>query len=300
MPKCQHQGRVVTRYGAELILQTENTEQIRCTARRKFDNLACGDYVCWQPSKQGNAIVTALLPRQNALMRPDHRHKPKAIAANIEQLIIVCSWRPKPSWMLVDQYLIAAQYIGADAIIVMNKMDLATQYATEKDGQTLMDYQNIGYTVLQCDAVEGQGIRAIQSSLDHKTSIFVGQSGVGKSSIIHQVLPELSIKVGDISQSGEGKHTTTTADLYPVGKTAYIIDSPGVRDFMLSDINADIIRNGYREFAHYANNCRFSNCTHTHEPACQVKKAAETGLISAVRYRRYLAKLTLLDESHSS
>jgi ribosome biogenesis GTPase len=110
-------------------------------------------------------------------------------------------------------------------------------------------------------------------------------------------LPELAIKVGEISQSGEGKHTTTTADLYPVADNAYVIDSPGVRDFILSDLDADVIRNGYREFAHYAHSCRFNNCTHTHEPACQVKQAAEESLIPIVRYRRYLAKLTLLMES---
>lgn len=295
-PKCQHQGRVITRYGAELIIQNaKDAEYIRCTARRKFENLACGDYICWQSSEQGNAIVTDLLPRKNALMRPDRRHQPKAIAANIEQIIIICSWRPKPAWMLVDQYLIAAQQIGAEAIIVINKADLATANSQQKDWQALEDYAAIGYTVIHSQATTGEGIEAIQQHLANKTSIFVGQSGVGKSSIIQQVLPEIAIKVGDISQSGEGKHTTTTADLYTVANNAYVIDSPGVRDFMLSEINAEIIREGYREFAPYALNCRFNNCTHTHEPHCSVKAAAEKQLISTGRYRRYLAKLSLLE-----
>ena len=293
--KCQHQGRVITRYGAELIIQNKaDSKQIRCTARRKFDNLACGDYVCWQSSEQGNAIVTALLTRKNALTRPDHRHKPKAIAANIEQIIIICSWRPKPSWMLVDQYLIAAQQMGAEAIIVVNKADLATPYSQQKDWQALEDYIAIGYPVIHTQALTGEGIDTIQQHLAHKTSIFVGQSGVGKSSIIQQVLPDVAIKVGDISQSGEGKHTTTTADLYRVSDNAYVIDSPGVRDFMLSEINAEIIRDGYQEFAEHAPYCRFNNCSHTHEPHCYVKEAAEKNLISQGRYRRYLAKLSLL------
>lgn len=295
-PKCQHQGRVITRYGAEFIIQTTaDANYIRCTARRKFDNLACGDYVCWQSSEQGNAIITALLPRKNALMRPDRRHKAKAIAANIEQIIIICSWRPKPVWMLVDQYLIAAQQIGAEAIIVVNKADLATPYSQQKDWQILEDYMAIGYTVIHAQATTGEGIATIQQHLADKTSIFVGQSGVGKSSIIQYVLPDRAIKVGDISQSGEGKHTTTTADLYTVNDNAYVIDSPGVRDFMLSEINADIIRAGYKEFTPYALNCRFNNCTHTHEPHCAVKRAVEQQLISSLRYRRYLAKLSLLE-----
>ena len=289
--KCQHQGRVVTRYGAELILLNEENKHIRCTARRKFENIACGDYVCWQPTEQGNSIVTSILPRKNALTRPDRRGKPKAIAANIDQIIIVCSWLPKPSWMLVDQYMIAAQLIGADALLVINKADLAEQYAKEKDWKALDEYESIGYTVIQANALTGLGIDEIRKKLSGKTSVFVGQSGVGKSSIIGQVLPELTIKVGEISQSGEGKHTTTTADLYRIDNDGFVIDSPGVRDFALANVDADGIRQGYREFNEFAKLCRFSNCTHTHEPHCQVKQAAETNDIPAGRYRRYLAKL---------
>lgn len=296
--KCQYQGRVITRFGAELIVLNEQNEQIRCTARRKFENIACGDFVCWQASEQGNAVVTAILPRKNALTRPDYRGKSKAIAANIDQLIIVCSWVPKPAWMLVDQYLIAARLIGADAIIVMNKSDLAEQYATEKDGQAIKEYQSIHYKVIQTAAKTGVGIAEIQQSLADKTSIFVGQSGVGKSSIIGQVLPELDIKVGKISQSGEGKHTTTTADLYAVGQGGYVIDSPGVRDFALADVDADAIRQGYREFDDYAKCCRFNNCIHVHEPKCNVKQAVETNDIPSGRYKRYLAKLALLDAEY--
>lgn len=292
---CQHQGRVVTRFGAELIVLNEENQHIRCTARRKFENIACGDYVCWQHSEQGNSIVTSILPRKNALTRPDYRGKPKAIAANIDQIIIVCSWLPKPAWMLVDQYIIAAQSIGADALIVMNKSDLAEQYATEKDWQAIKDYESIGYPVIQAVAKTDVNMDKIQQSLANKTSIFVGQSGVGKSSIIGQVLPELDIKVGEISQSGEGKHTTTTADLYSVNSEGYVIDSPGVRDFALADVDADGIRQGYREFDDYAKLCRFNNCTHVHEPKCQVKQAVESQDIPQGRYRRYLTKLELIE-----
>lgn len=293
--KCQHQGRVVTRFGAELIVLNEQNEHIRCTARRKFENIACGDYVGWQRSEQGNSIVTSILPRKNALTRPDHRGKPKAIAANVDQIIIVCSWLPKPTWMLVDQYIIAAQLIGADALIVMNKSDLAEQYATEKDWQAIKDYEAVGYSVIQASATTGLELEKIQQSLSSKTSIFVGQSGVGKSSIIGQVLPELEIKVGEISQSGEGKHTTTTADLYQVAGDGFVIDSPGVRDFAIANNDAESIRQGYREFNDYAKLCRFNNCTHVHEPKCQVKQAIETHDLPLGRYRRYLAKLELIE-----
>ncbi len=292
--KCQHQGRVITRYGAELILLDETGEHIRCTIRRKNENIACGDVVCWQPNHQGNAVVTKVQARKNALSRPDRRGSPKAIAANIDQIIIVCSWLPKPSWMLVDQYMIAAQQINADAIVVMNKTDLAEQYASDKDWQALKEYESIDYKVIATNALSGEGIDKIQQELADKTSIFVGQSGVGKSSIIAQILPELTIKVGEISQSGEGKHTTTTADLYPVGNNGFVIDSPGVRDFTPAKLDTKSIRQGYREFKPYAKYCRFNNCSHTHEPNCQVKQAVENKEIPAGRYQRYLVKLTML------
>lgn len=287
-------GRVITRFGAELLVKTTNDQTIRCTARRKFDHIACGDYIEWQANEQGNAHISKLLPRKNTLSRPDRRGKPKAIAANIDQLFIISSWLPKPAWNLVDRYLIAAQKLSIDAVIVMNKNDLSKQYATTEDQQALTEYQDIGYPVIHAQATQHIGINQIQQQLNQKTSIFVGQSGVGKSSLIGQILPQTEIKTGTISATGEGRHTTTTADLYEIQDTdlhAYVIDSPGVRDFIIPDLKTEDIIAGYREFQAHSPYCRFNNCTHQHEPGCAVKQAVEQQQLPPKRYQRYLTQL---------
>ena len=286
-------GRVITRFGAELLVENTDTSlpPVRCTAKRKFDTIVCGDFIKWHPNKQGNASVDDLLPRKNALTRPGYRGRPRTIAANIDQLIIVNSWLPETSWNLVDRYLIAAQQLRAEAIIVMNKSDLADQYATEDDWKNLEIYQQIGYKVLHIDALLGKGIDQLQSLMKDKTSIFSGRSGVGKSSIANQILPDMNIDVGIISDSGEGKHTTTTAILYKLHYGGYLIDSPGVRDYALGNISERELSEGYIEFADYMNQCKFNNCTHQHEPGCAVRRAVNKGDISKERYQRYVSAL---------
>ncbi len=290
-------GRVITRFGAELLVENPgldkdtNLPPIRCTAKRKFDTIVCGDFITWHPNEHGNASVDDLLPRKNALTRPGYRGRPRTIAANIDQLVIVNSWLPETSWDLVDRYLIAAQQLNAEAIIVMNKIDLAKEHATDEDWRNMEIYQQIGFPVLQMNATTGEGTAALLDLMDNKTSIFSGRSGVGKSSIANQILPDTDISVGIISDSGEGKHTTTTATLYHLDNGGYLIDSPGVRDYALGDISTRQLSEGYIEFQDYAVNCRFNNCTHDHEPGCAVRDAVEKGKISRQRYGRYLVAL---------
>lgn len=287
-------GRVITRFGAELLVENpDNTSlpPIRCTAKRKFDSIVCGDFITWHPNEHGNATVVDLLPRKNALTRPGYRGRPRTIAANIDQLVIVNSWLPETSWDLVDRYLIAAQQLDASAIIVMNKRDLAEQHATEDDWENMKIYQQIGFPVLQMNAVTGEGTAELLKLMKNKTSIFSGRSGVGKSSIANKILPDTDISVGIISDSGEGKHTTTTATLYHLACDGYLIDSPGVRDYALGDISTQQLSEGYIEFQDYALNCRFNNCTHDHEPGCAVRDAVQNGKISRQRYERYIQAL---------
>jgi ribosome biogenesis GTPase len=287
-------GRVVTRFGAELLVENNNDQKnptVRCTAKRKFDSIVCGDFITWHHNEHGNASVDDLLPRTNALTRPGYRGKPRTIAANIDQLVIVNSWLPETSWNLVDRYLIAADHLKAEAVIVMNKSDLAKDHATDEDWHAIKAYQEIGYSVLEMNAHTGEGIQELKDLMGNKTSIFSGRSGVGKSSIANKILPDSDIMVGIISDSGEGKHTTTTANLYQLGNDGYLIDSPGVRDYALGDINTSDLIDGYIEFAKYSNNCRFHNCTHDHEPGCAVTKAVESGEINQGRYQRYIDAL---------
>ena len=291
-------GRVIIRFGAELLVENTDTSlaPVRCTAKRKFDTIVCGDFITWHSNEHGNASVDDLLPRKNALTRPGYRGRPRTIAANIDQLVIVNSWLPETSWDLVDRYLIAAQQLQAEAIIVMNKSDLADKHANQEDWRAIQIYRDIGYEVLEMNALTGEGIAELQALMKDKTSIFSGRSGVGKSSIANIILPETDITVGIISDSGEGKHTTTTATLYQLPNGGYLIDSPGVRDYALGDISPLELSDGYIEFADYAENCRFNNCTHDHEPGCAVRQAVADGKISEERYKRYLQALKTLQE----
>jgi len=298
-------GRVITRFGAELLVENPDNSPkspappVRCTAKRKFDSIVCGDFITWHHNPQGNASVDDLLPRKNALTRPGYRNRPRTIAANIDQLVIVNSWLPETSWDLVDRYLIAAQQLHADAVIVMNKSDLAEQHATDADWRSMEIYQQLGYPVLQVNALNGkngEGIQELLSLMNNKTSIFSGRSGVGKSSIANQILPDMDITVGIISDSGEGKHTTTTATLYELPSGGYLIDSPGVRDYALGDISTQELSDGYIEFHDYALRCRFNNCTHDHEPGCAVRAAVDKNEISSERYQRYIQALRNLKQ----
>lgn len=290
-------GRVITRFGAELLVENnkENSAPVRCTAKRKFDTIVCGDFITWHPNQHGNASVDDLLPRTNALTRPGYRGRPRTIAANIDQLVIVNSWLPETSWDLVDRYLIAAHQLDATAIIVMNKSDLAEEHATVADRQAMNAYQEIGYEVLEMNAHTGEGIAELQAQMNNKTSIFSGRSGVGKSSIANQILPDIDITVNVISDSGEGKHTTTTATLYQLPSGGYLIDSPGVRDYALGNISLQELSDGYVEFLEYTNSCRFNNCTHDHEPGCAIRVAVSNDGISNERYQRYLNALHNID-----
>ena len=217
-------GRVIIRFGAELLVENTDTSlpPVRCTAKRKFDTIVCGDVITWHHNEHGNASVDDLLPRKNALTRPGYRGRPRTIAANIDQLVIVNSWLPETSWDLVDRYLIAAQQLEAEAIIVMNKSDLAAKHAKEEDWLAMQIYRDIGYEVLEMNALTGEGVAELQTLMKDKTSIFSGRSGVGKSSIANQILPETDITVGIISDSGEGKHTTNHRKLFIVCPVAVI------------------------------------------------------------------------------
>ena len=300
-------GRVITRFGAELLVENpernseKNSKQIsdktpiRCTAKRKFDSIVCGDFITWHANEHGNASVDDLLPRTNALTRPGYRGRPRTIAANIDLLVVVNSWLPETSWNLVDRYLIAAEQLNAEAVVVMNKSDLAKTHATDEDWSAMKGYEAIGYPVLEMNAMTGVGVAELSELMQNKTSIFSGRSGVGKSSIANIILPDLDILTGLISGSGEGKHTTTTATLYDLENGSYLIDSPGVRDYALGDISSVELAEGYIEFLQYQNSCRFHNCTHDHEPKCAIRTAVDENKINKERYLRYIDALRNLE-----
>ncbi|MCK5725473.1 MAG: ribosome small subunit-dependent GTPase A [Thiotrichaceae bacterium] len=292
-------GQVITRYGAEILVEIEDNQQVvRCTAKRKLDHVACGDFVTISLAEHGNAQLQSIEPRHNALMRPDYSHKLKTIAANIDQLIIVIAWRPKPSWSLIDRYLIASQRLNCDALIIINKADLYEQYASAEARLRLDEFKQIGYPIISAsagDADEVTGITELQKYLHNKTSTLVGQSGVGKSSLANEILKDANIQVGAISDNGEGRHTTTSTRLYKLNAGGKLIDSPGVRDFALPELTAQQLRAGYIEFNDASLSCKFNNCSHQHEPKCAVRQQLADNKIPSERYQRYLKLLATLD-----
>lgn len=284
-------GQVIIRFGADVLIETADGELLRCTARRKLDNLASGDRVQWERQAQGNAAVTALLPRQNVLERPDFRGRLRPVAANIDLLIVVTSWQPAPLWEMLDRYLIAANRLHADVLLVMNKADLRATHATPEAEACLAEYVQIGCDVLHVAADQNQGIADILTAIRGRTAIVVGQSGVGKSSIATQLLPDTDIRVGTISETGEGRHTTTSAMLYRLPTGGALIDSPGVRDFGLIGLDFATLETGFPEFRPFLGECRFHNCSHNHEPNCAIKAAVSAGKIPPRRFARYLSLL---------
>lgn len=283
-------GRIATRFGATMVVEDLDGTLHRCTARRAAEDAVCGDWVDWGLSERGDEVVFARCSRRNALTRPDKRGRPLTIAANIDRLAVVVAPTPVPNWEMVDRYLVAARDLDAEVLIVANKQDLCDNRSWARS--ELAVYDELGYPVVFASAHTGGGLEALAGALAQGTNILVGQSGVGKSSLVHALLPDLDIRIGAISKAtGRGRHTTTAATLYHISSGGDLIDSPGVRDFGLVSTDVRRIALGFVEFARHADACRFPDCTHSVEPECAVRDAVARGQIATRRYNSYRALL---------
>ena len=281
-------GRLISRFGAEMLIEDSSGEIHRCTGRKKVTDAVCGDNVTWEHNAQGNDVVTGIEPRKNLLKRPVSYGRKKNIAANIDQVVIVLGYGMKPNWNMLDHYLVATHALDARPVIICNKLDLADQDNFDRE-RYLEDYENLGYLVLRCSCSTEQGIPELRNILKDKTNILVGQSGVGKSSIVKVLHPMLDIRIGELSDaSGEGQHTTSVAMLYHLPDGGELIDSPGVRDFKPENFERNIIEKGFPEFQQSLGECRFHNCSHVKEPGCRIKERLEKGEILPRRYESYL------------
>ena len=284
-------GLIITNYGQTLLVEDKQKKLHRCVARQNLGALVCGDQVIWQPALADNneGVIIAVEERQSLLQKPGFGGKLKPMAANINQIVIVSAVQPEPKPYLIDRYLIAAENLPATPIILINKIDLLEEKNRDKINQLVKDYEKIGYKVITASNVTDHGFDELLNSLKDHTSIFVGLSGVGKSSLINHLMPELNIRVGELSEaSGEGTHTTTSSTLYTLPQGGILIDSPGVRDFGLWNSSADEILNGFIELHEYIGHCKFSNCSHQHEPGCAIQQALKDGKISQLRFNNYL------------
>jgi ribosome biogenesis GTPase len=295
----EQRGRVVTHFGQQVVIENQDNERIRCHFRATLEQLVVGDHVIFQPpASDGAGVVSAIEPRTTVLKRPDPYGNLKPVAANVEQMLITFAPLPTPSSQLLDRYLVAAELSAIEPVLVLNKSDLIDDSNAEHVDALQALYLKLGYRCLRASATTNDGLDALRAALLDKTSVFVGQSGVGKSSLINALMPDAdALAIGDLSaNSGLGQHTTVSSQLIAFPGGGELIDSPGVREFGLWHIGEEELLSGYTDLAPLAGRCRFRNCSHRHEPGCALTAAAESGEISAERLENFFKIAETLDE----
>jgi len=281
-------GRVIAQFGVNLQIEDDAGELHLCLSRRSVPSLVCGDHVLWCSSDAGTDIVVEQLPRKSLLSRPNYHQQLKPVAANIDYIFIVAAPIPHLDEDLINRYLVATELTDIKPIIVINKMDLFNEDELKLKQAFFQIYRDLGYPLLLVSNKTGDGIKSIQNHIKDNISIFVGQSGVGKSSIIQSLLPDQSLRIGALSaSSGLGKHTTSVTVLYPATGGGAVIDSPGVREFGLGHVSPDRIAQGFIEFFPHISQCKFNDCKHEKEPRCAVKEQVKLGNISARRFASF-------------
>ena len=286
-------GLVITRFGQHADIEDTETGEIhRCNLRRGIETLVSGDRVIWRAgleSMEGiNGVVEAVEPRVSVLTRPDYYDGLKPVAANVEQMVIVSSVLPELSLNIIDRYLIAAETLNIEPLLVLNKIDLLDESRLTEYQTWLREYQRIGYRVLYVSKKTHQGIEQLESELVNRINMFVGQSGVGKSSLVNALMPQFDVEEGEVStNSGLGQHTTTASRLYHIPTGGDLIDSPGVREFGLWHLETDEVTKAFIEFEPFLGTCKFRDCKHNDDPGCALQQAVSEGHISQTRFDNY-------------
>lgn len=277
------QGTIIGAFGRQYLAEQADGTIITCLTRGKKSEVACGDIVNIQPTAEAQGVIESIQPRTSLLYRSD-AYRQKIIAANVTQIIIVVAAEPPFSDELLARCLIAAFDQKLEVIIVLNKCDLADKAAFAR--QQLAAYYKIGYRIIELAAT--QDASPLLPFLQGHTSVLVGQSGMGKSTLINSLLPEAQAATREISTVlNSGKHTTTHARLYHLNAESHLIDCPGVQMFGLHHLSFGEIEQGFSEFAPYMGKCRFHNCHHTHEPGCALQQAVQEGKIDARRFQLF-------------
>lgn len=300
--KIMEKGIVIKSTGSWYWVRLEKGESVPCRIRGKFrldgirttNPLAVGDVVTVEEGSDGY-LITAIEKRRNYIIRKSTNLSKEShiIAANVDLALLIATVNhPVTSTVFIDRFLVTAEAYGIPAVLVFNKADLYDAEDRAMLGGLMAIYRKCGYPCYAVSAVTGEQVEDVRHLLKDKTTVLSGLSGVGKSSLINRIEPGLALKTADISELHDsGKHTTTFAEMFPLTGGGFIIDTPGLRSFGIIDLKKEEISHYFPEIFAKAGECRFYNCTHTHEPGCAVREAVETDEISESRYVSYLSML---------
>ena len=301
-------GLVIRNTGSTYDVEISDGSIIPCRIKGKFrikgirttNPISVGDKVEFVVGENSNeGLITNILPRKNYIIRKSINLSKEAhiLATNLDNMFLVATLiQPVTNLEFIDRLLVTSELYHIPVTIILNKVDLL-----EKDviDEFVLLYKNIGYEVITSSTVTGEGIEQIKQQMDSKISLFSGNSGVGKSTIIKAILPHLDIKIGEVSQAhNTGKHTTTFSQMFNIGKNSYLVDTPGIKSFGLLDVDKNELCRYFPEMFAISSDCQFNNCTHIHEPKCAVKNAVESGEIPASRYDSYVSMLESEDEKY--
>ena len=293
-PATAFEARIIAVYGRDLLVRDAAGTELRARPKGRRMNVVCGDDVlCERDATHDEISVTETRPRKTALYRSSARGEAEAVVANISQLFVVLAPKPTPDLFVVDRYVAAATSAHIVATLVLNKQDLPVD---EELRTALAAYQKAGYRTLKCSAKAGDGVDALIESNAGSVAALVGQSGVGKSSLVRRLVPQSQAEIGELDRDDEGRHTTTTSRMFDLPHGGHLIDSPGVRDFAPAIDKLEPRALGFVEVDRLAPQCRFQDCQHIREPGCAVQKATAGGELDARRYESYRRMRRLYDE----
>jgi ribosome biogenesis GTPase len=277
------EGRVVAAHGRQYVVELTDGSRLPCFPRGKKSEVACGDYVDIKRTSDDQGVIEAIQPRRSLLYRSNEIRQ-KLIAANVDQLVIVVATEPAFSDELIARALLAADSEDIETLIILNKADLADKLPAARS--QLAALAGLGYPILELSALDHA--EDLRPYLQGKTSVLVGQSGMGKSTLVNALIPAANAATREISQAlDSGKHTTTHATLYHLDADSHLIDSPGLQEFGLGHLDRQDIENAFREFRPYLGQCRFRDCRHDREPDCALNAAVHAGKIGKSRFAIY-------------
>ena len=297
------EGLVVRNTGSWYTVKTAGGEMIDCKIKGNFrlkgirstNPVAVGDYVTIVPNKEGTAMISAINDRKNYIIRksPNLSKQSHIIAANVDQAVLVVTVKkPETNTVFIDRFLASAEAYRVPVVLTFNKTDLLGEEERHYQQMMVELYENIGYECVQISALRGDGLDKLKQCLSNKVTVLSGNSGVGKSTLINGILPGANLKTAEVSDAhNTGMHTTTFSEMLALPEGGYLIDTPGIKGFGTFDMEPEELTGYFKEIFRFSKDCRFSNCTHTHEPGCAVRQAVEEHYISESRYRSYLSML---------